>query len=259
MEFRRFPEKYVSLKRRTQMKTSKKLVRIVAAAALLMNSACSDTSSNYANVSLRLSDSQMTSNNSVLSLFLPQAKAAEYGDIVICLERLRFELPEGVEDELQDDVEADDDIEAISENSSDDDMEDLDEDSSEVEIEDSIDFEFDDVVLDPQGTDLGEIQVPVGTYSRIEFDLDSDCLSGKSIQITNLNGSFSTDEEVTIRFEGEFIVSEGVQIVLPLANIIAALDAFNPISSIQDDIDEELEDLMESLSISVEDDDDSNL
>lgn len=216
------------------MKTSKKLVRLMTAAALLINSACTETSG-VANVSLRLSNTQVVSNKNILSLFLPEAKAAEYGDILFCLERLRFKLPEGILVEV--------------ENPGDD--------SSETEIEDSIDFELGEVVIDPQGTDLGDIQVPVGTYSRIEFDLDNDCLSGKSIQVTNVNGSFSTDEEVTIKFDGNFVVTNDTQITLPLAEIVNALDSFNPTSMIQDDIDEELEELMESLSINVEDDDDS--
>lgn len=214
------------------MKTSNILVRLMTAATLLINSACTE-SSGLANVSLRLANSQVASNKNLFSLFLPEAKAAEYGDILFCLERLRFKLPENVFVEVQ--------------NPGDD--------SSETEIEDSIDFEIGEVVIDPQGTDLGDIQVPEGTYSRIEFDLDNDCVSGKSIQVTNLNGSFSTDEEVTIKFDGNFIVKDGIQIVLPLAEIVNALDGFNPTSLNQDGMDEELEDLMESLNISVEDED----
>ncbi len=228
------PEKLLSLKGRTPMKTNKNVViKALVAGLLLINSACSGSSGQLANVSLRLSDSNAVTTHNLMSLFFPKAKAAEYGDILFCLERLRFELPEGIVTQITS----------------------QDDDSTEEEIEDSIDFEIGEVVIDPQGTDLGNIQVPVGTYSEIEFDLDNDCLSGKSIQITNASGSFSTDEEVTIKFEGEFVVSEGVQIVLPLAEIVAAIDSFNPSSQNQEIIDEELEELMESLSIRTEDND----
>lgn len=213
------------------MKTiGKNIARIIVAGVFTINSACTE-SGDLATVSLRLADSQQVVKNNFLSLFFPNAIAAQAGDIVFCLERVRFKLPEDVANEIPG----------------------QDEDSSEDEIEDSVDFELGEVVIDPQGTNLGDIQIPAGTYSEIEFDLDSNCASGKTIQITNSFGTFSTDEEVTIEFEGQFEVKDGVEFVLPLASIISVLDSFNPSSADQEVIDEELEDLMESLSIEVED------
>ncbi len=213
------------------MKTNKIIVRLVVTLALMLNTAC-NSSSGLASVSLKLSDGQTVANSNIFSLLFPKAKAANFGDILFCLERLRFKLPEDMVVEVP----------GISD------------DSSEIEIEDSIDFELGEVAIDPQGTDLGDLQVPVGTYSRIEFDLDTDCMSGKSLQVTNINGTYSTNQEVTIKFDGNFVVSDGVQITLPLADMVSALDSFNPSSNNQQVIDEELEDLMESLSIRISDD-----
>lgn len=68
-------------------------------------------------------------------------------------------------------------------------------------------FYLGEVTISSLGTDLSAVSLPVGTYSRIEFDLDSSCPSGKSIELTNSNGSFSTDQTITIRFDGTFVHS----------------------------------------------------
>ncbi|MFS4459195.1 hypothetical protein [Bdellovibrio sp. HCB2-146] len=70
--------------------------------------------------------------------------------------------------------------------------------------EDEVDFYLGDVTISNLGTDLGSINLPIGTYDRVEFDLDEDCPSTKSIQLVNSSGSFSTTDRISIRFDGTF-------------------------------------------------------
>ena len=39
------------------------------------------------------------------------------------------------------------------------------------------------VTLSPSGTTVGSVNLPVGSYDRIEFDLESGCGIGKSIDL----------------------------------------------------------------------------
>lgn len=92
--------------------------------------------------------------------------------------------------------------------------------------EDNIDFEIGDVLLDSSGTYLGAVELPVGTYSRVEFDLENHCVSGKSVQVHNSSGSYSSDQRITVKFEGTFVHSSaGSDLNLGVQSIISALDA----------------------------------
>lgn len=88
---------------------------------------------------------------------------------------------------------------------------------------DNIDFEPGELTIDEMGTYLGEVQLPVGSYSRVEFDLEDNCSSGKSVQVTNANGPFSTQDRITIKFEGNFVHSEDTSLALDLQPIVTAL------------------------------------
>ncbi len=93
-------------------------------------------------------------------------------------------------------------------------------------LSENVDYEIGLVSLDPDGTFLSELQVPVGTYRRVEFDLADDCGKGYSVYIDNgLAGTpFSTTDTITIRFEGELIVTEETQEVdLLVQNIVDAM------------------------------------
>jgi Domain of unknown function (DUF4382) len=91
---------------------------------------------------------------------------------------------------------------------------------------DNIDFSLGEVTLSPSGTTLSSVQIPAGTYTRIEFDLEDKCASGKSLQLTNSNGSFSTDQRITIKFNGTFTATGATQnLSLAIDSILTALDA----------------------------------
>lgn len=96
--------------------------------------------------------------------------------------------------------------------------------------EDNVDFDLGEVSVSSLGTNLGSISLPAGTYKRIEFDLEDDCSSlGKSIEVTNGNGTFSTDDRITIKFEGTF-THTGADESLGL-NIQAIVSALNTVTS----------------------------
>lgn len=88
----------------------------------------------------------------------------------------------------------------------------------------NFDLAIGEVDIDPNGTNLLTLKVPSGTYQRIEFDLENECdgITGKpSVSFINNNGSFSTTDRMTIKFEGIFVV-DGTE-TLDL-NIDALLD-----------------------------------
>lgn len=72
---------------------------------------------------------------------------------------------------------------------------------------DNLDFYLGEVNISNLGTTLDDVSLPLGTYSRVEFDLEDKCPSGKSVQLTNFNGTYSTDDRITIKFEGTFVHS----------------------------------------------------
>jgi len=100
--------------------------------------------------------------------------------------------------------------------------------------EDNIDFYLGDVTISNLGTNLNSIRLPIGTYKRVEFDLDDDCPSGKSVQLTNSSGSFTSTESMTIRFEGTF-VHTGVlgDLSLEVQQIVSALNTVTNSSQIK--------------------------
>jgi len=89
----------------------------------------------------------------------------------------------------------------------------------------NFDFEIGEVTLSSAGNTLGSITLPAGTYRRIEFDLHDQC--GKSVQVANTqSGSpFSTNDTITIKFEGTF-AAEGSEQTLSLQfqSMVTALD-----------------------------------
>jgi hypothetical protein len=99
----------------------------------------------------------------------------------------------------------------------------------------NVDFPLGEVALSPAGTNLAALEVPTGTYLRIELDLDSHCGSSRSLRITNSHGSFVTDSGVTLRFQGHFEVTSGLQTVnLGVQAIVRALRAVTQDSELRD-------------------------
>lgn len=70
--------------------------------------------------------------------------------------------------------------------------------------------------LETQGTDLTTIQVPSGTYKRIELILDNVCGTGESLSLQNLSGSFSSSDQLILRFEGELTLEADTDLGLDL-------------------------------------------
>ena len=89
---------------------------------------------------------------------------------------------------------------------------------------DNIDFFIGEKTLNTSGDNLGAVNVPPGQYERIEFDLEDDCTSGKSVRVTNNAGTFSTSDRITIKFSGTINISTDRDIDLNIQNLINALD-----------------------------------
>lgn len=99
---------------------------------------------------------------------------------------------------------------------------------------DNLNFEIGEVSLTGSEKILGSVAVPPGTYSRIEFDFDDHCASGKSIQVSNGNGNFDTNQTISIKFNGTFVVeSEAKHVSLDLQSIIGQLNSVNSNSGIK--------------------------
>jgi hypothetical protein len=101
--------------------------------------------------------------------------------------------------------------------------------SSDTSTDSNIDFDLGEISLNPSGTDLTMLQVPQGTYRRLEMDLDSSCSSGQSVQLTNSAGSFQSNDSISIRFEGEITITS-TSSDLPLA-IQAIINQMKTITS----------------------------
>jgi len=95
----------------------------------------------------------------------------------------------------------------------------------------NVDFEIGQVTLSPSGTTLGSVSIPKGTYSRVEFDLEDNCGTATSVQVSNSNtgGPFTSGSRITIKFEGTFIADEaserlqlGVQAMINALNTVTA-------------------------------------
>lgn len=93
---------------------------------------------------------------------------------------------------------------------------------------DNIDFSPGLVTLSSSGTTIGNAVLPIGTYKRVELDIEEDCdaTTQKGIEFTNDNGSFDSDSTTTIKFRGTFEANEANETLsLGISNIITALDA----------------------------------
>lgn len=129
-----------------------------------------------------------TYNNSIAKLisewFIKSAHASPLSDFKMCFKRVRFKV----------------------------------EDSS---LGKDIDLELGEVLIKEEGTPLGNISIINGIYKRVEFDLAKDCdgSTKPSVSITNGNGTFTSDDSITIRFEGQFEANNG-DLELFIQNIV---------------------------------------
>lgn len=91
----------------------------------------------------------------------------------------------------------------------------------------NFDLTLGEIDIDPAGVGLLTVEVPEGTYTRIEFDLEKECdgTPGKpSVTMTNGNGSFSTLDTMTIKFNGSYSVSSDGTLTLDIDALFDALD-----------------------------------
>ncbi len=80
--------------------------------------------------------------------------------------------------------------------------------------------------LNPSGGTIGQISVTAGIYRRVELDIANVCGQGRSIVFTNSNGTFSTDDHIQLRFEGQINVDmTSESALLSLNSLIEKLDS----------------------------------
>lgn len=135
-----------------------------------------------------------TSSYSTASLFsrllLPHAHAA-VSDLRLCFKRLRFKQTL---------------------------------DDSPEDTEDNIDFNLGERQISSSGQLLGTINLPAGTYYRVEFDLEPSC-GGVSARVTNDFGTFTSAENIKVKFEGVFVVDGSAVLELGVENILTEVNA----------------------------------
>ena len=105
-------------------------------------------------------------------------------------------------------------------------------------INENVDFEIGYLNIPPSGIELGDIEVSLGTFERIEIDLENDCNNSgeSSIVFTNDHGTFSSNDRISLRFEGSFSTTN-VDVNLLLQNIINTLNNYNGSTDLKDDIE----------------------
>lgn len=177
-------------------KNLKMALSIMAVSVMLTTGCAKDNTAKSHQVAIQFGSYTSVKHN-LLSLFLPEANAA-VSSLNMCFKRLRFKTAEDP---------------AVTDNPAID--------------GDNIDFNLGSVDVSSGATALGTITLPEGNYSRIEFDLESDCASGKSISLVNSKGSFSSAERITIKFEGSFTANADGVLTLGVQQIITALNNYN--------------------------------
>lgn len=143
------------------------------------------------------STAQNKINNKLWSIFLPQEANATVTSLKMCFKRLRFKMAD--------------------ETTSADPMADS----------DNIDFNLGEINISSGATALGTIALPAGNYKRVEFDLENSCASGKSITLVNSNGSFSSTDRITIKFEGDFTANADGTLTLGVQQILTQLNSYS--------------------------------
>jgi hypothetical protein len=111
--------------------------------------------------------------------------------------------------------------------------------TTEEEAE-NVDLTLGQVTINPAGTNLVTVSIPEGNYRRIEFDLEPDCggTTQPSVRFTKSNNvTLSTSERLTIKFDGNYVVSEDGTLDLDIDKIITGMDAISSSENIKDDLE----------------------
>ena len=163
---------------------------ILVAMALVFTMGCSQEKG------VTMSFGSEVAQNSILDFLMPSAFASST-QVKMCFKRLRFKI----------------DQQATT-----------DKDNSP----DNIDFAIGEVTVSETGATLGTVDVPAGNYRRVEFDLDNDCDTGYSIQVTNSHGTFETHSALSLNFLGDFTSDESAQsLVFAIESILSAASSYD--------------------------------
>jgi hypothetical protein len=114
----------------------------------------------------------------------------------------------------------------------------------ETELDDNIDLELGNIAISNSGTILGQVSVPAGTYTRVEFDLEPSCdgVEVNSVGLINGNGSFNSTSTIKVKFDGTFIVDGVETLELGVQNIMDAANAYDGLGGVT------LKDALEAVS-----------
>ncbi|MCM2280985.1 MAG: hypothetical protein NDI61_03970 [Bdellovibrionaceae bacterium] len=186
---------------KTQIKKIMKAVGL--SACVLALTGCGSDKASSVTLNLKLG-TYSTAEAKLMDLLIPRSHAA-VSSAQLCFKRLRFKTT------------------------------DTNTDASEVESsEDNVDFQIGEVSLSPTSTSLGAITLPAGTYRRVEFDLENNCGSGNSVELVNDNGSYSSQERITIKFSGQFDANDDGVLTLGAQNILDQLNNYSGTGSLKD-------------------------
>ena len=89
-------------------------------------------------------------------------------------------------------------------------------------------FDIGEVATLSTGTTLNAVTIQAGTYTRVEFDLEKNCAgtSKPSVSFVNGNGSFQTDDRMTIKFDGSFTIDQ-TTLSLFVSNFTRVIKTYN--------------------------------
>lgn len=100
--------------------------------------------------------------------------------------------------------------------------------------EENIDLNLGVLRINGGAQELDRIELSAGTYTRVELDLQDRCGTSSSLSIHNDQGSFSTDDRISIRFDGTINLSGGEQLRLYLGRILDGLANVSAADQIKD-------------------------
>lgn len=99
-------------------------------------------------------------------------------------------------------------------------------------LDENVDLNLGQVSISNAGTALSIVNIPADTYYRVEFDLEPTC-AGKSVQLANSFGVFSSTESMKIKFDGVFLVDGSETLQLGVQDILNAANGYNGVGSLR--------------------------
>ena len=99
-------------------------------------------------------------------------------------------------------------------------------------VDENIDLNLGEVSISAAGTTLAVVNIPADTYYRVEFDLEPAC-AAKSLNLSNDFGTFSSPENIKIKFDGVFVVNGSESLQLGVQDILNAANAYNGVGSLK--------------------------